>query len=429
MDNLIPKFYKDYGEYSNHSRAFPLDIDGAKPIERRVLLTAYEICRDHFVKSAKLEGTTMACYSPHASSYSTIVQLVHQGFIDGQGNFGSSIGSEPCDAASSRYTEVKLNKETLKIAFSLIDYVERVESELDPEPPFLPTKFPLCLLGQEFTMGIGFGFRTFIPCYELEDLKKRMLALINKEKPSTIKPITNCEILSSKEDLENLLTIGKATLRVKGRYKIDPLKFKIHIKSWPPGKKFETILSLFEKELSSGEIGWVDLSAKTETDIVFEVARQRGKEEIFKKMAEKIDTVLTGNISFEITVVDLNRKVRTASVDEMLLNTFNMYKEVNKIMLQSEITKTNEKIDEMNTLFKLKPFIQKYIKSELEVDEIIKNISSESKIDEKIVKDLFGKYTITRLLSSSTDTSNLQKKVDQLKKCLINLHDFVLKQY
>ena len=313
--------------------------------------------------------------------------------------------------------------------FSLIDYVERVESELDPEPPFLPTKFPLCLLGQEFTMGIGFGFRTFIPCYELEDLKKRMLALINKEKPSTIKPITNCEILSSKEDLENLLTIGKATLRVKGRYKIDPLKFKIHIKSWPPGKKFETILSLFEKELSSGEIGWVDLSAKTETDIVFEVARQRGKEEIFKKMAEKIDTVLTGNISFEITVVDLNRKVRTASVDEMLLNTFNMYKEVNKIMLQSEITKTNEKIDEMNTLFKLKPFIQKYIKSELEVDEIIKNISSESKIDEKIVKDLFGKYTITRLLSSSTDTSNLQKKVDQLKKCLINLHDFVLKQY
>ena len=60
MDNLIPKFYKDYGEYTNSSRAFPLDIDGAKPIERRVLLTAYEICKDHFVKSAKLEGSCLS---------------------------------------------------------------------------------------------------------------------------------------------------------------------------------------------------------------------------------------------------------------------------------------------------------------------------------------------------------------------------------
>ena len=371
----------------------------------------------------------MACYSPHASAYKTIVQLVHQGFLDGQGNFGSSIGSDSCEAAASRYTEIKLNKDIKDLAFSLINYVDRVESELDPEPPYLPTKFPLCLLGTEFTEGIGFGFKTFIPCYNIEDLKKRMLALLLKEKLPTIKPLTDCEILSGKNELEELLTTGKATIKVKGKYKIDALKFKIHIKSWPPGKKFETILSLFDKELIAGEIGWVDLSANDETNIVFEVTRQRGKEEIFKKITKKIDLVLTGNINFEMIVVDLKRKVRIASVDEMLLNTFTMYKNVNKIMLTSENSKINEQIDEMNTLFKLKPFIKKYIKSDLEVSDIIEKISSESKINEKIIKELFGKYTIIRLLSSNTDTSNLKNKLNQFKKNLDNLHDFVLKQY
>ena len=129
VDNLIPKFYKEYGEYTNSSRAFPLFDDGLKPSERRILLTAYEICKDHFVKSAKLEGTTMAAYHPHASAYKTIVQLVNQGFLDGQGKFGSSIGSDSCEAAASRYTEIKLNKDIKDLAFNLINYVERVESE------------------------------------------------------------------------------------------------------------------------------------------------------------------------------------------------------------------------------------------------------------------------------------------------------------
>ena len=55
MDQTLPKLYKEYGEYSNY-RNFPLDIDGLKPVERRVLLSAYKIARAKLVKSSGIEG-------------------------------------------------------------------------------------------------------------------------------------------------------------------------------------------------------------------------------------------------------------------------------------------------------------------------------------------------------------------------------------
>ena len=51
MDKLIPVFYKSYGEYVNHFRAFPLDVDGLKPVERRILLSSYEIARDKLIRA------------------------------------------------------------------------------------------------------------------------------------------------------------------------------------------------------------------------------------------------------------------------------------------------------------------------------------------------------------------------------------------
>ena len=90
MDKIITEFYKRYGRMVNFSRAVPLAIDGLKPVERRVLLSVYEIARDKFMKSAKVDGHVIGNYHPHGSAYGTIVQMVQQGFLDGQGNFGSN---------------------------------------------------------------------------------------------------------------------------------------------------------------------------------------------------------------------------------------------------------------------------------------------------------------------------------------------------
>ena len=109
MDKLIPHLYREYGLYINHSRAFPIDIDGLKPVERRVLLSAYQIARDKFIKSARIDGHTLGHFHPHSSSYGTMAQLVHQGFLDGQGNWGNDIGVESSPPAAMRYTEARLS--------------------------------------------------------------------------------------------------------------------------------------------------------------------------------------------------------------------------------------------------------------------------------------------------------------------------------
>lgn len=434
MDNLIPHLYREYGKYVNSSRAFCDSVDGLKPVERRVLLTAYYVARERFVKSAKIDGGTLASYHPHSSCYSTIVQLVNQGFLDGQGNFGSNIGIEPTPPAALRYTECKLNRQIHDISLRLIDFVSWGSSELDDEPEYFPTMFPLCFLGKEYTIGIGFGYKTLIPCYNISDLKNRLLFLIGekKEKP-IIKPITNCKTLSNDNDFEQLLTTGKAKIIYQGLFKVDNIKCKVIIKSFPPGKKFETILNKFVKELNNQDIGWIDESSSEHggTHIVFEVLKQRNRDTIFKSFIKKLTDAMTSTVPFETIVVNHETKnVKNMSVDEMLLNTFKIYQEINMRMLKSNELKINEAIKEVKLLEKVKPSLKKYISNkELMVDQIIENIGNEIKEDKDKIKELFQKYRITKLLTFKADFDELNSKLESIKNNINNIDRFVIDQY
>jgi hypothetical protein len=249
------------------------------------------------------------------------------------------------------------------MTFKLIDYVPVQDGELDDEPAFLPTMFPLCLLGSEYTSGIGFGFKTLIPCYKIEDLKQRLLFLLGKEKKRpTIKPISDCEILSGDKELEQILTTGKGQLQVRGMIDVDYKHCKVIVKSWPFSKRFESILGKFSKELENQDIGYTDLSTD-KTKIVFEVIKQRSRDDIVKTFVRKLQSVLTGSISFEMTVVTEDRKIRVMSVDELLINTFKMFSQVNEIMVKDNIHKIGEKIEEYKLLEKIIPSLKKYIGS------------------------------------------------------------------
>jgi len=64
MDINLPKLYREYGIYSNF-RNFPSALDGLKPVERRVLLSAYKIARDKLVKSRQVDAYTIGHFHPH----------------------------------------------------------------------------------------------------------------------------------------------------------------------------------------------------------------------------------------------------------------------------------------------------------------------------------------------------------------------------
>jgi len=431
MDKILPKLYKDYGEYSNY-RNFPLDLDGLKPVERRVLLSAYTIARKKFVKSRQVDAYTIGHFHPHGECYGTIVQLVRQGFLDGQGNFGTNVGVEPVGAAAPRYTECKINENTMKLAFEYIKYAPKIDTELgDIEPIHLPTMFPLCLLGNEYTQGIGFGYKTFIPCYKIEDLTQRLFWLLElRKRQPIISPITDCTITASKSELEELLTTGQAKISAEGVIIEDHLRSKVTLKSWPPGKRFESFLGKFQKEMDAGLIGFTD-SSVTETEIVFQVLRERNRDKIFQDFVEKLKEMLKGMIPFELRVIDLEQKVLLKSVDMMLVDTYNMFEKMNESMLKDEIKKVEEEISWLNALEIIRIPLSHCLKTgwdfETSVDYIEKN--SANSVDKKIIEEMLSKYRIRKLLTLDTDTNKLAEEKTKLEGNLKGLKSFVLKQY
>ena len=429
MDRALPQLYKDYGEYSNY-RNFPLDLDGLKPVERRILLSAFIIAKNKFVKSRQVDAYTLGHFHPHGECYGTIVQMVRQGFLEGQGNFGTNIGVEPVGAAAPRYTECKMMQNTIKLAFEYIKYVPKVDTELgDKEPIHLPVMFPLCLLGNEYTQGIGFGYKTFIPCYDVYDLAKRLMWLlgIRKYQP-VIPPITDCRITSPKEDLKELLTTGQAKIEVEGIIVEDPLRNKVTLKSWPPGKRFESFLNKFQKEMDAGLIGFTD-SSVTKTEIVFQVLRERNRDKIFKEFVSKLKVMLKGVISFETRLVDINRKVILKSIDDMLIDTFNMFMNMNELMLKDRIKTIEDDIKWLNTLTMIRPALSKCLKTLPNIETSIDFIAKESGVERKYVEEMLSKYKIRKLLTLDTDTYVLNKQQKEFKKDLKNLTDYVLNQY
>ena len=435
MDKIILDLYKKYGQHVNSSRMIPLDLDGLKPVERRVLLSLYEIAQSKFIKSARVVGHCMGHYHPHSSSYGTIVQMVRQGFATGQGNWGSYVGIDHEPAAAERYTEIKLNKWFVDMAFKLVDYVPWCESDLDKEPQFLPVRFPICLIGNMYSSGIGFGYKTSIPCYKMEDLLKRLLFLlkINNE-DIVIKPVTNCDILSSDDELKKLLITGKNSVQFKGRFIVDNLRFTVNLKSWPESISFDSIIKKLEKRTSIlPDIDITDYSDESGTNIEFRVTKQKNKDTIFRSLVEKIDNAITGSANFDIIVTDLDGKVRRTCVDELLLNTYRMYSIITKNMLVSE-KKRNENIrDEYISLEKIRPFVgnlcQNKIKNINELEESVTKISEQSGVQIEVVKSLISKYRINKLLTTFIDVEEVSNTITAIEDNIKNLNDYVLNEY
>lgn len=431
MDNIIRKLYKDYGQHVNSARAFPLEIDGLKPVERRILLTCYMLTKDKFVKCAKIDGTTIANFHPHASIYGTLVQLVHQGFLDAQGNFGCNFGASPIGPAAMRYTETRLSSFIREIAFKYIKHTIWNLNDLgEKEPDYLPSMLPLCLCGNEYTSGIGFGYHTLIPCFKIKDLYKRLLWLIKekKGKEPIIKPISNCTVTASNQDLKTLLTAGKAQISIEGVFEEIPSLNKVILKSWPPNKRFESILGKFIKELDNQDIGFTDLSVLS-TKIVFQVLKQRNRDLIYKNFILKLKEVVKGKINFETNVVDSNQNVKLKSIDDMLLDTYKMFFNINKKTLNYEISKLQLLIEEYQILEKIKPSLSVILKDKLEGEKAIQEISIQSGIDKDNIKKLISKYSISKLLKLKTDITELNNQISNIFTNLNNLESFVINQY
>jgi topoisomerase-4 subunit A len=230
------KAYLDYSMYVILDRALPHIGDGLKPVQRRIIYAMSELglkAGSKHKKSARTVGDVIGKFHPHGdgAAYEAMV-LMAQNFsfryplVDGQGNWGSP--DDPKSFAAMRYTESRLTK----FAEALLGELGQGTSDWQPnfdgtleEPVVLPAKVPHVLLNG--VTGIAVGMATDIPPHNVKEIVNACIYLLDNAKADLSDVMqfvqgpdypTDAEIISSKEDIHQIYSSGRGSIRMRGVY-------------------------------------------------------------------------------------------------------------------------------------------------------------------------------------------------------------------
>ena len=299
---------------------------------------------------------------------------------------------------------------------------------MDNEPIFIPTKIPLCLLGNSYCQGMGFGYRTLIPCYTKADLLKRLEWILSDKTTNgpIIKPISDCKILSGDVEYSQLLTSGKAKLEFQGKYKKDGAN-SVVIESLPPSRSFQALFTKFNKEITVDKsLGWQDES-KTSTKVRLTIIKPRMLK--MSDLEKKLKTVMKGSVTFECHVCNVQGKVTLLGIDDMLLNVYKVYKQVVGKVLQKQSIDIQIHIDELNLIELIKPLLSLELKANPDdLTLVIANISAPLKQSEEVIKGIFDKYTLSRIFRIKTDTVQLLQQKQIIDANHADLTNYIWKE-
>lgn len=428
MEQLFIEMYKQYGDYVNKMRMIPFVLDGLRPVERRVLFASYLEAKDRFKKSANIVGKAIVLH-PHGDSsiYGTLTKLVRNGFLEGQGNWGSRSGIEDTEPAAMRYTEAKMTKETIDLLFKYIDYVDYDTIEIEEEPLYLSALLPAGLLLEEVNSGIAFGLKTTIPSFKKKDLVKRLLGLLDG-KNITIKPhYPNIECLNDETECEKLLQEGEGTFKFVPEIDIDKLNRAIIIKGKPINGNFNNLINSLGNEIDNGIISFLDKSTK---NTLIEIKINKNRKYDFDKLVKLVEQKLTNQLTFKNYIVDTDGNVKLMSIDSWLLKVYDNFKRLFVNKTGKDIEKIDNKIKELDIIKKIRPYIREYLKEEkIEIDTVIDELSTKVNEEKDIIKTIIDKYNIKNLLTIKTDIDKLEEdkkilveKLSNVEKELVHLY-------
>jgi topoisomerase-4 subunit A len=258
--------YLEYAMSVVTGRALPSVADGQKPVQRRILYAMHRMGlyrSPKHVKSARVVGDVIGKYHPHGDSsvYDAMVRMAQDWslrypVVDGQGNFGSRDGD---NAAAMRYTEARLTPIAELLLAELdegtVDWKPNYDGVND-EPALLPARLPFVLLNG--ASGIAVGMATEIPAHNLREIAAAAVNLVknpnfSEEKLLALVPGPDypggAQIISSPEEIAATYRSGRGSLRVRAKWKIEPLargQWRLVVTELPPGVSTATVMSEIE---------------------------------------------------------------------------------------------------------------------------------------------------------------------------------------
>lgn len=427
MKIAVPCLYAVYGRYTDELRAIPFHLDCLKPVERRLLYTLHDLAKTKTIKSARIVGDCLGKYHPHgdASTYGSLVSLVHRQYAIGQGNFGA-ITLKPTRAAAYRYTEVQLNPIMESLAFELIKFVPYGDPEnlQEEQPLYLTAPVPVGLIGDGIISGISFN-TTRMPRYTLPDLIARLENVKQRQYDPNIPPVTivpNIPNFTITEvnpgDFERILTTGKGSILLNPTMTAD--NYGVHVWGKPP----------------SGVSGW--LSENPQKPNIYncdDVSSNGIFEALFspkpgipydQNFVNHIAQVVETKVHFTCNVVGDDGSVYAKSIDELLVNSYDRW--VLHLTQKYNVEKSaiEEKIWNLKVIAIVRDIVNNNSVNLNRVDDIVTIFTQSYKakhktVDESDIRNVCTKNNIRTLIEVSLDTKGAEIKLEEVKKTLANI--------
>ncbi len=285
ITEIAEKAFAEYTMEVIAARALPDVCDGLKPVQRRILWSMYEtgyLPETKYRKCARIVGDTMGKYHPHGDSsiYDALVKQAQPfvrryPLVDGHGNFGSTDDN----AAAMRYTEARLDKNSIYLLDSIkkdtVDFVSNFD-ESEKEPVKLPARFPNLLVNG--TSGIAVGMASQIPTHNMSEVIGATIALIRKKDASLkdmMKYIKGPDFgtggILDPEGLEEAYATGRGAVAIRGHVSIEAQpcgSSSVIIKSLPYGVKVEGLLGRISDLVAANNWDYVSaISNESSTEV------------------------------------------------------------------------------------------------------------------------------------------------------------------
>ena len=433
-------------------RAFSKDLDGLKPIHRRILYSMWENKTYQYTKVATVDGRVLQ-YHPHGDSsvYGAVVRMaqpwvMNHPYIDIQGNLGTQDGDT---SAAARYIEAQLTPFAKDV---ILDDLDRVTVDFEDNfdyksmvPKYLPSKIPLLLVNG--VSGIGVAFKCDVPPHNLIEIADRCIQYI-KNKKITNEEIcdglfpdfpTGGEILNGRE-LERFYKYGEqATIDVRGKHIFDTNTNTIILTEFPYGVDIDDIAIDIKDQINGGNMvlsGIMEYQdnnhteanrnskKKKATTYEYKCKKEANMMEILNEMSKISKFRTTIQLSFMVNVAGYPKYV---TVLEIIKNWYNIRVDCIRRRHQRNISIAQEKLH-------LYEGILSIYSRKKEVTDFISSNKGTNK--DEIVDDLHKKFNITKTQArgiyemplgtlSGFGEQDLISRIDNLRKSMLD-DDYVL---
>lgn len=431
--DIVKENYREFFSYTMQFRTYPSVYDGCKLAQRRCLYASFsKIPASKMTKLSTHTGMTMTLH-PHAEATEVIVKLAgqHQSaypLYDTQGEFGDIYGN---NHAAPRYLECRLNDNARKLYFSLIDKAPFENFEVEKEPIYLPTLFPLAFLQGCFSIGQGTP-NPLIPDLMFDDLKKYIINYIKTgkttvDKDNFVRFVDYDKIRDDKEknsSICNVLNTGKGNV-----YYAPTVTLKdniITITNLYVLANFKSLMDRFKDDIQADKI---DIRDESSEERIWVIEKVKNKSFDMTECAKIVKQKFTYKENYAMYFHDEEGRVKPYSLGEVIEKCYSKYREAYLAQINSEIDELDSQQMVLSCLGLMAEHTDIVTDNKLSDDAKITTIKKviNNEYNESVIKKCLEK-PIKYLKKDNKAVKDVKNKIKKLQDNIKNIDDVIVNE-